>query len=110
MKTKTILFGVCLWAAALAATAAEIHGTVSENGTPLAQGVKLKLGCDMQAAETRTDEFGSYSLKIAATGECTLTVDHKGKTASLKVTLYEKPTRYDLAVKTEGGNLVLQRK
>jgi hypothetical protein len=109
MRTR-LLLGIALLAAAAAATAAEIHGTVSENGTPLAQGVKLKLACDMTAAEARTDEFGSYSLKIAATGECRLTVDHKGQTASVTVTLYEKPTRYDLMVKTEGGKLVLLRK
>jgi hypothetical protein len=109
MRTRFLL-GIGLLAAAAAASAAEIHGTVSEGGKPLAQGVKLKLACDMTAAETKTDEFGSYSLKIAATGECRLSVEHKGQTASLKVTLYEKPSRYDLMIKEEAGKLVLLRK
>ncbi len=61
-------------------------------------------------AEAKTDEFGSYSLKIAATGECRLTLEDKGSSASLKVVVYEKPSRYDLAVRQEGGKLVLSRK
>jgi hypothetical protein len=109
MRTRLLLW-IALLAASTAATAAEIHGTVSENGTPLAQGVKLKLACDMTAAEAKTDEFGAYSLQLAATGECRLSVDHKGQTAYLTVTLHEKPTRYDLMVTQEAGKLVLQRK
>ncbi len=107
---KALFLGACGLAAAIAASAAEIHGTVSENGKPLPQGVALKLECGTASAAAKTDEFGSYSLKIAATGECRLSIDYKGASPSLKVTLYEKPSRYDLAVKDEAGKLSLGRK
>ena len=35
------VMGACLWLAAVAASAAEIHGTTSENGKPLPKGVVL---------------------------------------------------------------------
>lgn len=109
MNTR-LAFGVVLLAAAGAASAAEIHGTVSEGAKPLPQGVSVKLDCGAASAAGKTDEFGSYSLKIAATGECRLSLDYKNASPSLKVTLYEKPSRYDVAVKEEAGKLVLSRK
>jgi len=94
----------------LAAAAAEIHGTVSDNGRPVAKGVALKLDCGGTIASGRTDEFGGYSIKIAATGECTLSVDYKNAAGSLKVTVYEKPSRYDIDVRVDGDKLTLTRK
>ncbi len=107
---KFLVLGVGLLSAAAAASAAEIHGTVSESNKPVPQGVALQLACGGATAEAKTDEFGSYSLKIAATGECRLSLDYKGSSGSLTVTLYEKPGRYDLAVRQEAGKLVLTRK
>ena len=52
----------------------------------------------------------SSSRKIAATGQCKLSIDYKGGSASLSVAVYEKPSRYDLAVKEEGGKLSLARR
>ena len=107
---RALFLGICGLAAAVSASAAEIHGTLSENGKPLPQGVALKLECGTASAAAKTDEFGSYSLKIVATGECRLSVDYKGSSPSLKVALYEKPVRYDLTVKDESGKLTLARK
>jgi hypothetical protein len=92
------------------AAAAEIHGTVSDGGKPVPKGVALKLDCGGSSAQASTDEFGSYSLKIGATGECKLTVDYQGASASLGVSVYDRPSRYDLAVSKDGGKLVLARK
>jgi hypothetical protein len=91
-------------------SAAEIHGTISENGKPLPQGVAVKLDCGGTSASGSTDAFGGYSVKINATGECKVSIDYKGASASLPVTIYEKPSRYDLVVKTEGGKTSLARK
>ena len=45
--TKTILGALTMaLALPLAAAAAEIHGTVSEDGKPVGKGVGLKLDCD----------------------------------------------------------------
>jgi hypothetical protein len=108
--TKTILGALALTLALpLAAAAAEIHGTVSEDGKPVPK-VGLKLDCGGTTASASTDDFGGYSLKVAATGDCTLSIDYKGASGSLKVAVYDKPSRYDIAVKQESGKLALSRK
>src|SRR6266487_5071914 len=75
--TKRLLIGACFLALAWAAGAAEIHGTVSEDGKTLAEGVSLKLDCGGTSATAQTDQFGSYSLKVGATGECVVSIDYK---------------------------------
>ncbi len=97
-------------AVAAGLSAAEIHGTVSENDKPVAKGVALKLDCGGTTAAASTDEFGGYSLKIAASGQCKLSIDYKGGTASLGVAVFEKPSRYDLAVTEQAGKISLSRK
>jgi hypothetical protein len=95
---------------AASAYAAEIHGTVSEGGKPLPQGVALKLDCGGTTASASTDQFGGYSLKLAASGQCKVSIDYKGGSASLPVAVFEKPSRYDLEVKQDAGKLTLTRK
>jgi phosphate-selective porin len=109
MRKISLLGSLCLILAS-AASAAEVYGTVSQNGKPLPQGVALKLDCGGGSASATTDQFGSYSLKTAASGDCRLTVEYKGSSPSLKVTLYEKPSRYDLVIKEESGKLTVERK
>ncbi|HTY43373.1 MAG TPA: hypothetical protein VMH79_15995 [Thermoanaerobaculia bacterium] len=101
---------VLVLAAAAPAFGAEIHGTVSENGKPLPQGVALALDCAGASGKATTDNFGSYSLKVAATGECRLSIAYKGASGATTVTVFDKPSRYDLAVSAEGGKLVVTRK
>jgi hypothetical protein len=105
-----LILGLSALALASPAAAAEIHGTVSENDKPLPEGVALKLECGDVTASAKTDEFGSYSLRIAATGECKLFLDYKGSSPSVKVTLYDRPSRYDLVVRQEEGKILLGRK
>jgi hypothetical protein len=107
---KALLIGICCLALAGAAVAAEIHGTVSEGGKTLPAGVPLKLDCSGTSASAQTDQYGSYSLKIAASGECTVSLEYKKSSPSVKVTVYEKPSRYDLIVTEEAGKLNLTRK
>ena len=107
---KRLAAAAALLALPLTLTAAEIHGTVSEGGKPLAQGVALKLDCGGTSASASTDQFGGYSLKIAASGQCKLTIDYKGASASLAVAVFEKPSRYDLEVTQEAGKLSIARK
>ena len=107
---KTIAVLVFVAAGASVAAAAEIHGTVSDGGKPVPKGVGLKLDCGGTSAQASTDEFGSYSLKVSSTGECRLTVDYQGASGTLTVSVYDRPSRYDLAVSKDGGKLVLARK
>ena len=106
---KRVLLGIGLFSAAIGASAAEIHGTLSENGKPLVAAA-VKLDCAGASVSGKTDEFGSYSLKLAATGECRFSLEYKGSNPSLKVTVYDKPSRYDLVVADEGGKPVVRRK
>ena len=92
------------------ASAAEIHGTVSEGGKPVPAGTALKLECGQATATGKTDEFGSYSLKVGGTGECRLSLDYKGASPSIRVTVYDRPSRYDLVVADEHGKPELRRK
>lgn len=106
----TLLAGVLGVLLATTMPAAEVHGTISEDGKPIPQGVAVRLECPGGAtASATTDSFGGYSLKNAASGDCKVTVDYKGG-LSLPVTVYDKPSRYDLVVKTDGGKATLARK
>jgi hypothetical protein len=107
---KRLATALALFALPLALSAAEIRGTVSEGGKPVAAGVPLKLDCGGTTASASTDEFGGYSLKIAAGGQCKLSIDYKGASASLSVAVFEKPSRYDLELRQEAGKLSLARK
>jgi hypothetical protein len=107
-KTATVGAILAFWASA--AFGAEIFGTISEGEKPLPAGAAVKLDCGAAPISGVTDQYGSYSLKGAPAGDCTLSVTYKGGTGSLKVTLYEKPSRYDLVVKQEAGKLEIARK
>ena len=109
MKRIVVAVVVSLLCAA-ASQGAEIFGTISEGGKPLPAGSAVKLDCGSDAVSGKTDQFGSYSLKSSASGDCSLTLTYKGASASLKVTLYEKPSRYDLVVRQEAGKLEIARK
>jgi hypothetical protein len=107
---KRLVWAAALLVLPLALSAAEIHGTVSEAGKPVAAGVALKLDCGGASATASTDQYGGYSLKIAATGQCKLSVDYKGASASLGVAVFDKGSRYDLELKQDAGKLSLTRK
>jgi hypothetical protein len=109
MRRVPVAAAVALLVSA-AGGAAEIFGTISEGGKPLAAGAAVKLECGSASVSGVTDQFGSYSMRSSASGECTFTLTYKNSSASLKVTLYEKPSRYDLVVKQEAGKLEIARK
>jgi hypothetical protein len=112
-KQALILAAALSLGSAAVVSAAEVFGTISENGKPLPANVAVKLECGGASgpnASGKTDQFGSYTLRSSASGDCRLTVDYKGSSPSLKVTLYEKPSRYDLVVAGEAGKLTLTRK
>jgi len=107
---KVLLAAALLSGAAAAAVAAEIHGTISEGGKPVPAGTAVRLECSGTTANASTDAYGSYSVKIGATGACELSLSWKGGTPALPVTIYDKPSRYDVIVAEEGGKTVLRRK
>ena len=107
---KTLSIALLFVVGVASASAAEIFGTISDGAKQLPAGVPVKLTCATTTVEAKTDEFGSYSLRTTATGECQVSIELKGASASLPVAVYEKPTRYDLIAKQEAGKLSLTRK
>jgi hypothetical protein len=110
LKRALILAAALALGSAATLSAAEVFGTISENGKPLPAGVVVKLDCGDASVSGKTDQFGSYTLRSSASGDCKLSVAYKGSAPSLKVTLYEKPAKYDLVVQEEAGKLKLARK
>ncbi|HEY6051450.1 MAG TPA: hypothetical protein VIZ58_09390 [Thermoanaerobaculia bacterium] len=104
------VLSVCLAAVATAAGAAEIHGTISAGGKAVAKGIAVKLECGAASSSTATDEFGAYSLKTAEPGDCKLALDYKGSSPSIKVVVYDRPSRYDVEIREESGKVTLARK
>ena len=109
MKSFAILIFVSS-VAATGARAGEIFGAVTEGGKPIAAGTPLKLTCPGGSASARTDSYGSYRLRGAVSGKCTLALEYKKETPSLDVVVYEKPARYDLSISVKGGKSVIERK
>lgn len=107
MRTAAVVLSLLL---AAVASAGEIYGTLSEGGKPVAAGTMLRLACGGASAEAKTDAYGSYSVRVAATGKCTLSIPSAAGAPSLPVTVYEKSARYDLALSTAGGKSSLTRK
>lgn len=108
-------FAILIFVSSVAATgvrAGEVFGTVTEGGKPVAAGVSLKLTCPGASApaSARTDSYGSYRLRGALSGKCTLQLEYKKETPSLEVVVYEKPARYDLVVSVKDGKSVVERK
>jgi hypothetical protein len=110
LKKALILAATLALGSAGTLRAAEVFGTISEGGKPLPAGVAVQLDCGDASVSGKTDQFGSYSLRSAAAGDCRLTVTYKGAKPSLQVTLYEKPNRYDLVLQGEGAKATLARK
>lgn len=82
------------------ALAATIYGSLTRDGQPL-RNVGVKLTCGGSQSAGRTDEQGNYSLSIAASGSCSLSVD--GKAAN--VILGKEAARYDFVVPAAGTSL-----
>jgi len=87
--------------------AAEIYGTISANGKPLAN-EPVSITCDNETPDPKpSDAYGSYRIFVRAPGRCKLTV--RGL-EGVEVRSYAGPVRYDFEIRTQGGKTFLQRK
>ena len=103
-----IVFGALL-GSAVAASAGEIYGTITEAGKP-ASAIELRLACGGENAGGKTDAYGSYRLKVAGTGKCALALPSKSGAPVLDVNLYDRPARYDLVLTQNAGKYTVARK
>jgi hypothetical protein len=86
--------------------AAEIYGTISASGKPLA-GESVSLACGKETPAPRpTDAFGSYRIFVRTQGPCRLTV----RGLEVEVRSYAGPARYDFEMRSQGGKTFLQRR
>jgi hypothetical protein len=58
----------------------------------------------------KTDKSGSFHLVIAETGKCTLTINHKGQSATVDVASYDDAAQADLVLESKDGKLTARRK
>lgn len=96
---KTLV--VAALAIASPALAATIYGTLKRGNQPLGAAA-VQLTCGTLQSAGQSDPRGNYSLSIAASGSCKLSVD--GKAAP--VNLGNQPVRYDFEVPAAGNALV----
>ena len=92
-------------AVALPVSAGAISGSLKKPGKQPLAATPVSLACGNAQSTGKSDANGNYSLSIAASGLCTLTVGD-GKSAS--VLLGKDPARYDFEV-PEAGTSLLQR-
>ena len=86
-----------------------IYGTIKVGGNPLASHeITVKLGEDNHPG--KTNDRGSYSIKMDKKGRCTLSLTYRGEELSYTVYSQDKPARYDLVVVQEKDRWILRRK
>ena len=96
---RALLFAAA-FATALPAGAATIFGSLKRGGKPL-PGVALTLVCGKTFSAGQADAKGNYSIAVAGSGSCNLSVDGKATTLQLG----GEPTRYDFEVPAADGPL-----
>ncbi len=93
------------------ASAGEIFGKITLNGAPVAEGTEVAAICGAKTyPAVKTDKSGTYTLVVAETGKCTLTVTHKGSAATLSVASYEDAAQADVVLETKDGKLTARRR
>ena len=109
MKPLAILL-VLLFSAFGCAVAGEVFGAISQDGKPLAAGVKLDLAVADTVYRAETDKYGSYRVFVNQKGKCVLTL-HVGEPApTAELVSYDKSMRYDWVLESVDGKLGLRRK
>jgi len=77
--------------------AGQISGTIRSTSGPLT-GVNVSIDCGGITGSGTTDDSGRYSIYVAATGSCTLTVNN----ASAQVFSSNQPTRHNFVLSGTG--------
>jgi hypothetical protein len=93
------------------ATAGEVYGKITSGGAAVGEGTEVSAKCGATAyPAVKTDKTGSFHLVVKETGKCTLTVTHKGQSASLEVVSYDEGAQADIVVEAKDGKLSARRK
>jgi hypothetical protein len=96
--------------AGLTGNAGEISGTLKQGSSPVREGVVIDVACaGRPGVRAVTDRYGSYRLRVAEQGHCTLTVRHEGHSTALDIDVLGDALRYDLVLQEEGDRYTLRR-
>ena len=109
---KTILMIVLLLSLLFPslALAGEIYGDITENNQSVGSGVTVEVYSG-RFYSTETDSYGSYSIYVEETGQCTLTVYYRGYSPSIEIYSERDAARYDLElVRNNDGSYSLYRR
>ena len=104
-----VLFNLSLFATTT--HAAHVYGTLVKNKQPSANTeITIKCGRD-DVYGTKTNDRGSYSVRVGTTGECRFIVTNKHGSPEEDIFSYERPARYDFdLVRKSDGRYELKRK
>lgn len=93
------------------ASAGEVLGKITSGGASVGEGTEVSAKCGGKSyPAVKTDKSGSFHLVIAETGKCTLTINHKGQSATVDVASYDDAAQADLVLETKDGKLTARRK
>jgi hypothetical protein len=93
------------------AGAGEIYGKITQNGAAVAEGTEVVARCgDTAYPAVKTDKTGTYNLVVNETGKCTLTIKHKGESATVDVASYEDAAQADILLEAKDGKLAARRR
>ena len=92
------------------AVAGNVYGSITENGKPVGQGVKLEVSCGANKYNAETDANGTFKLFVKDQGKCTLKVGYQGQTPSFEINSFEGSVQYDLVLEKQGTQYTLKRK
>jgi len=109
MKLLLTLLALILLSATLA-FAGNVYGSISENGKPVAQGVKIEIACGENKYNTETDANGGFKLFVKDQGKCAMRVSYQGQTPSFDINSFEGSVQYDLILEKQGAQYTLKRK
>jgi len=109
MKTLLKLVALIGLFAGLNADAGEVRGTLKHGSNPVREGVVIDVTCAGRPRDRAiTDRYGSYRLRVAEKGHCTLTVRYEGQSPSLDLANHHYPVPYNLVLQHEGDRYTLR--
>jgi hypothetical protein len=109
MKKVALMIASALLLPPVSVYAAQIFGSLKEDGRPVPANVKFEAWCGAQKYAGVTDGYGAYSLNTAK-GKCTFRVYYKGQAPSFDVYSYDNAVRYDFDLVNQNGQYILRRK
>ena len=111
MKKKIGTFLAVAVLSGSAAYAGEILGKVTSGAASVGEGATVEAKCGGTAyPAVKTDKNGAYHLVVKETGKCTLTIGHKGQSASVEVVSYDDAAEADIVLEVKEGKLTARRK